>query len=264
MDYRPFLAFTYISTVEMKQKTIMLIPPKIEQMPRSHYKEFSFENWDGLWATIEPATIQIEHDSPPFRIDNVVSTFKMSTKLDLLSIAKKIFFLEYNCSKFTAATLRLKDPKTTALSFSSGSVVCTGAKSVSESYRAATIYIKVFQIAVPKVKLKDFKVQNIVASTKCPFTIDLIGIVRSFSVRTSFAIELFPGLVFRFDKPKIVFLVFRSGSVVITGANNIETIEHMLQKFYNTVLYPFRDTTELANISSSAEYKIIIKKRKRF
>lgn len=233
-------------------------------MPRTRYKEFSFENWDGLWATVKPNTIQIKHDSPPFRIDNVVSTFKMSQKLDLLDIAKKIFFLEYNCSKFTAATLRLKNPKTTALSFSSGSVVCTGAKSVTESHRAATIYIKVFQQAAPDVKLADFTVQNIVASAKCSFTIDLVGIVKSFSVRTSFAIELFPGLVFRFDKPKIVFLVFRSGSVVITGANNIETIQHMLQKFYNTVLYPFRDTTDLADISSSAEYKTIIKKRKRF
>jgi len=233
-------------------------------MPRTHYKEFSFENWDGLWATIESTTIQIKHEPPPFRIDNVVSTFKMSQKLDLLNIAKKIFFLEYNCSKFTAATLRLKNPKTTALSFSSGSVVCTGAKSVSESKRAATIYIKVFKTAVPDIKLIDFKVQNIVASTKCPFTIDLVGIVQSFSVRTSFAIELFPGLVFRFDNPKIVFLVFRSGSVVITGANNIQTIHHMLQKFYNTVLCPFRDTTELADISNSSEYKTILTKRKRF
>ena len=228
----------------------------------SRYETLSFESWDGLWNSQQFQTAVDVH-VPPYTIDNVVSTFKMSDTLDLLEIAKTLFFLEYNCSKFTAATLRLKDPGTTALSFSSGSVVCTGAKSIAESRRAAGIYIDIFRRAVPTVQLRDFAVQNLVANAKCPFTIDLFGIVRTFSARTSFAIELFPGLVFRFDTPKIVFLVFRSGSVVITGASSTETITTMFSKFYRHILYPYRDTSDIADVSNSSEYKQITARQTR-
>ena len=230
-------------------------------MPR--YKTFSFESWDGLWSTQDFQTAA-DVEVPPWRIDNVVSTFKMSDTLDLLEIAKTLFFLEYNCSKFTAATLRLKHPGTTALSFSSGSVVCTGAKSIEESRRAAGIYVEIFRRAVPTVRLRNFAVQNLVASAKCPFTIDLVGIVRAFSARTSFTIELFPGLVFRFDEPKIVFLVFRSGSVVITGASSTETITTMFSRFYRHILCAYQDTGEYADVSNSSEYKRILAESARF
>ena len=227
------------------------------------YKTFSFASWDELWSKQKIQAHDEDVDIPPFTIDNVVSTFKMSDKLDLLAIAKQLFFLEYNCSKFTAATLRLKDPGTTALSFSSGSVVCTGAKSIAESRRAADTYVTIFKRAVPTVKLREFAVQNLVASVKCPFTVDLIGIVNKFSARTSFSIDVFPGLVFRFDDPKIVFLVFRSGSVVITGANAVSTVETMFARFYRHVLCTFRDTSDIANISNSSEYKKIIQRESR-
>jgi transcription initiation factor TFIID TATA-box-binding protein len=41
--------------------------------------------------------------------------------------------------------MRLRDPKTTALIFASGKMVCTGAKSVLESNRAARKYAKIIQ-----------------------------------------------------------------------------------------------------------------------
>ena len=66
---------------------------------------------------------------------------------------------------------------------------------------------------------------------------------------------VFPGLVFRFDSPKIVFLVFRSGSVVITGANSVVTIKRIFTRFYAHILLPYRDNTVYSHIANSAEYK---------
>ena len=216
------------------------------------------ENWDALWKDAAPIR-QIKKQKftiPRFQIDNVVSTFKFNHPLNLALLAKNIFFLEYNCAKFTAATVRLQEPRTTALTFPSGSVVCTGAKSVEDSKRAAIYYADIFKSVDNRLRiLKQAQIQNIVASAKCGFTIKLIEIAQRFGVRTSFEMNVFPGLVFRFDSPQIVFLVFRSGSVVITGANSTDTITRIFKRFFTHILLPFKDTGPNAHISNSAEYK---------
>lgn len=226
-------------------------------MPRKKYAELSFSSWDALWndSLFSKPLTTVDPTVPHFTIDNVVATFTMADKVDLEQVARKLYFLEYNCSKFTAATLRLKQPATTALTFSSGSVVCTGAKSIEAALQAAHIYVDIFRRVIPHAAVSNFKIQNLVANAKCPFTVDLVGILRAFSAHATFSIDVFPGLVFRFDSPKIVFLVFRSGSVVITGARNMQSIADMFKKFYTQILFKYKDTTEHAHISNSSEYK---------
>ena len=66
---------------------------------------------------------------PKFELQNVVATFNLGVdNLDLRAIALEKPFVEYNPQKFAAATLRIRDPRTTALAFASGNMVCTGAK----------------------------------------------------------------------------------------------------------------------------------------
>ena len=236
-------------------------------MPKSKYAEVSFASWDALWGDAlvsneEGAACDVE--TPPITVDNVVATFKLCEQIDLEACARQLYFLEYNCSKFTAATLRLLHPATTALTFASGSVVCTGAKSVELARAAATVYVEIFKAVIPAACCNGFKIQNLVGSAKCPFAVDLAGILRAFSANATFVIDIFPGLVFRFDNPRIVFLVFRSGSVVITGARTMETVRNMFEQFFKHVLHPFKDTSENAHVTNSSEYKTILTKRKRF
>ena len=49
---------------------------------------------------------------------------------------------EYNPKRFAAVIMRIRDPKTTALIFTSGKMVCTGAKSEELSKDAAKKYAK--------------------------------------------------------------------------------------------------------------------------
>lgn len=51
---------------------------------------------------------------------NVVSTANLKCKLDLKEIALKCRNAEYNPKRFAAVIMRLRDPKTTALVFESG------------------------------------------------------------------------------------------------------------------------------------------------
>lgn len=122
--------------------------------------------------------------------------------------------------------MRIRDPKTTALIFSSGKMVCTGAKSEEESKRAARKYAKNIRQIGFDVKFKDFKVQNIVGSCGVGFAVRLENLSNSKSHSTfcTYEPEVFPGLIYRMLNPKIVLLIFCSGKIVLTGAKTKEDI----------------------------------------
>ena len=42
--------------------------------------------------------------------------------------------------------------------------------------------------------------------------------------------ELFPGLIFRMEKPKVVLLIFASGKIVLTGAKERQQIYEAYDK----------------------------------
>lgn len=44
--------------------------------------------------------------------------------------------------------------------------------------------------------------------------------------------EIFPGLIYRMQSPKIVLLVFASGKIVLTGAKNKEDIYKAFENMY--------------------------------
>jgi transcription initiation factor TFIID TATA-box-binding protein len=63
----------------------------------------------------------------------------------------------------------------------------------------------------------DFKIQNIVGSIDVKFSIRLEYFHTYHSQFCSYEPELFPGLIYRMLRPKVVLLIFVSGKVVITG-----------------------------------------------
>jgi len=141
--------------------------------------------------------------------------------------------------RFAAVIMRIRDPKTTALIFASGKMVVTGAKSEDDSRLASRKYARIVQKLGFDAKFSEFKIQNIVGSCDVKFPIRLEGLAYShgqFSsyepevrIKTSTAvwgeadvvIKLFPGLIYRMIKPKVVLLIFVSGKIVLTGAKVI-------------------------------------------
>lgn len=76
---------------------------------------------------------------------NIVSTVNLGCKLDLKKIALHARNAEYNPKRFAAVIMRIREPRTTALIFSSGKMVCTGAKSEEDSRLAARKYARIIQ-----------------------------------------------------------------------------------------------------------------------
>jgi len=133
--------------------------------------------------------------------------------------------------------MRIRDPKTTALIFASGKMVVTGAKSEDHSRLASRKYARIIQKLGFDAKFSEFKIQNIVGSCDVKFPIRLEGLAYSHGQFSSYEPEvclflsapafnifdfdlpqLFPGLIYRMIKPKVVLLIFVSGKIVLTGA----------------------------------------------
>jgi len=128
--------------------------------------------------------------------------------------------------------LRLNKPKTATLIFSSGKMVCTGAKSEAEVYKAVNSIIKLLKAHGIEIKNKPvIEIQNVVASANLKASVDL--------ERAAFLLEgamyepeQFPGLIYRMRDPKVVLLIFSSGKVVCTGAKKEEQVKEAINKIY--------------------------------
>ena len=161
------------------------------------------------------------------RVQNVVATCSLGTALFLPRVAKRLRFGEYNPSRFSAYTYRVTTPKSTALIFGTGKIVCTGTKSRAEALWALYVYTDTLRrrLSLPHLRVFDAKVQNMVSSANVGFPVDLGLLARAWPRESSYEPRLFPGLIYRQGcGHRVVFLVFASGRVVITGARTAADI----------------------------------------
>ncbi|POS72159.1 hypothetical protein DHEL01_v209445 [Diaporthe helianthi] len=172
-------------------------------------------------------------------LQNIVATVNLDCRLDLKTIALHARNAEYNPKRFAAVIMRIREPKTTALIFASGKMVVTGAKSEDDSKLASRKYARIIQKLGFNAKFTDFKIQNIVGSCDIKFPIRLEGLASRHHNFSSYEPELFPGLIYRMVKPKIVLLIFVSGKIVLTGAKVRDEIYHAFELIY-PVLQDFR------------------------
>jgi transcription initiation factor TFIID TATA-box-binding protein len=166
------------------------------------------------------------------RIENVVASSSLGTKLDLQTIALHLDGAEYEPEKFPGLIFRLKQPKTAILLFQSGKVVCTGGKSLKQVEDSIRTVSELIRRGGQKIIMHPkIEVQNIVATSNLGSEINLnmIGITLGLD-RVEYEPEQFPGLVYRLDEPRVVVLLFGSGKLVCTGARRPADLELAVQK----------------------------------
>ena len=71
-------------------------------------------------APVSPAVHQPTDNNIIPQLQNIVSTVNMGVKLDLKKIALHARNAEFNPKRFAAVIMRIREPRTTALIFSSG------------------------------------------------------------------------------------------------------------------------------------------------
>ena len=151
-------------------------------------------------------------------IENVVASATLGQPIDLNAIIRVFPGAEYRPERFPGLVYRLKKPKTATLIFSTGKMVCTGAKSERQSRKAVfEVVNELKKGGIVILGRPEVTIQNIVASCGLGGHIDLEKAVYGLK-KTMYEPEQFPGLIYRMDEPKVVILIFASGKLVCTGA----------------------------------------------
>ena len=165
-------------------------------------------------------------------VENVVATATLGQKIDLLAIMKVFRNVEYRPKKFPGLVFRLKRPKTTTLIFSTGKMVCTGAKSEKMARSAVEKVVRelkdkgIFILGKPEIV-----VQNIVATANVHGLVDLEAAADILD-NVMYEPDQFPGLIYRMGDPKVVILVFASGKLVCTGGKSAEMVGVAVAKLH--------------------------------
>jgi transcription initiation factor TFIID TATA-box-binding protein len=177
------------------------------------------------------------NDNINIRIVNVVSTVSLECQLSLRELALKLQNSEYNPKRINALIIRIKKPKTAALVFSNGKMVVVGADNEDDSKQAAKIYAKnIKSLGYNDIKFKNFKIENVVASCDANFQIQLTKLSLKLKLinnkNCSYEPDIFPGLIYHMQDPKICLLIFKSGKLVFVGAKQRNDIYSAFEKIF--------------------------------
>lgn len=154
----------------------------------------------------------------------------MGHRIDLNAIMKSFPNVEYNPKKFPGLVFRLRRPKTTTLIFNSGKMICTGARSEKLARSAIRRVVRLLRengiVLLSEVQIE---VVNIVATVDLGAGVDLE--LAEFTLdNVMYEPEQFPGLIYRMQEPKVVFLIFASGKLVCTGGRSEASVSEAVEK----------------------------------
>jgi len=164
------------------------------------------------------------------KVVNIVVSSSLEHDIPLEKMAATLSNTEYNPEQFPGLVIRIKDPKTSALIFSSGKIVCTGARSMEKVNESIKKIIKSLEKINIKITIKPVvKIQNIVASGSIGMDLNL-NVLATKLRDVEYEPEQFPGLVYKLAAAKATFLLFSNGKIVCTGTKSEKEVHEALDK----------------------------------
>ncbi|KAJ8730825.1 hypothetical protein PYW08_002238 [Mythimna loreyi] len=197
----------------------------------SHFTPQAINPHSAMTA-ITPMVSGTDQAKNSIKVQNCVSTIHLGCELKLLDIYCRTRFSEYNPARFHGVVMKIIDPRATALVFRSGKVLCTGLRNEHDSYIAARKFARIIQKLGYPAKFLDFKIQNFIATADLRFPIRLEALQQAHGQFASYEPELFPGLVYRMVRPRVVLLIFVNGKIVFTGGKTRGEINEALDIIY--------------------------------
>ncbi|MGV8150479.1 MAG: TATA-box-binding protein [Candidatus Woesearchaeota archaeon] len=169
---------------------------------------------------VKKATEKRQETTQDLQIVNIVVSSSLEHSIPLEKMAATLSNTEYNPEQFPGLVIRIKDPKTSALIFSSGKIVCTGARSIQKVEESIQKIIESLQKIGIKITIKPkITIQNMVAAGTTGMDLNLNTLAMKLP-NTEYEPEQFPGLVYKMIEAKATFLLFSNGKVVCTGTKS--------------------------------------------
>jgi len=118
-------------------------------------------------------------------------------------------------------------------------MICTMARSEKEAERSLRKLVKMLKGGGILILGKsEIKIVNVVAAVNLGGSVDLLELYeseRDMRGRIVYEPEQFPGLIYRMDSPKAVFLIFSSGKLVCTGAKKEQDVYDAVRKLHGSL-----------------------------
>lgn len=180
-------------------------------------------------------TKQSKKTGKEIAVVNIVVSASLGHEISLEKMAATLPNTEYNPEQFPGLVIRIKEPKTSALIFSSGKIVCTGARSMDKVHESIRKIMKSLEKINVKIKQEpEVKIQNIVASGAVGMDLNLNVLAMKLE-NTEYEPEQFPGLVYKLPEAKATFLLFSNGKIVCTGTKSEEEVHKALDKLIDNL-----------------------------
>lgn len=178
---------------------------------------------------------QAEMKGRDIRVVNIVVSSDLKHDVPLEKMAATLSNTEYNPEQFPGLVQRIKEPRTSALIFSSGKIVCTGARNMQEVEESIQKIIKSLEKIGIMIKIKpEINIQNMVASGSVGMDLNLNKLAMKLD-NVEYEPEQFPGLVYKLKAAKATFLLFSNGKVVCTGTKSEAAVHEALDKLIDNL-----------------------------
>jgi len=173
------------------------------------------------------------------RVVNVVASGALDVELDLATVARELDdVVDYDPEKYPGAYVRFGDDEPLITLYRTGKYIITGASSEAESERLRDEFLVLLERHEIVSSAEDawFSIQNYVcmADLERPLNLSALAIGLGLEV-TEYEPEQFPGLVYRPRDHECVLLVFATGKVVITGAQEITEADTAFSAFREAI-----------------------------
>lgn len=167
------------------------------------------------------------------QVVNIVVSASLGHDVPLEKMAATLPNTEYNPEQFPGLVFRMKlqsGKQTSALIFSSGKIVCTGAETMEQVQESVKKIIKALEKLNVKIKeVPEVSIQNIVAAGSVGMALNLNVLAMKLD-NTEYEPEQFPGLVYKLPEQKATFLLFSNGKIVCTGTKSEDEVHAALDK----------------------------------
>lgn len=151
-------------------------------------------------------------------------------RINLKEVSNIIFYGKYIPKKYSAMSIKYKNPKSTNILFSTGSITNMGSKTYFGSLLALLQLKKTLNL-----KIIDIKLTNVVVNiydkdiSKIHFT-DFYNKNKGIC---QYDPMIFPAITLSLPNSKIKANIFKSGKIILTGCNNTKLIEKSLKFILN-------------------------------
>ena len=161
-------------------------------------------------------------------IVNIVASQRMALNLDINEVAY-VLDIDFEQEQFPGMVYRCVNPKVCILLFRSGKAVATGAKNfedIETSFKRLRTDLESHDFELFPEEMCETSLHNLVVTSDYSQIIgesklNLMNLMFHLPFdKTEYEPEQFPGLIYRLDNPKVVFLIFSSGKCVITGSKD--------------------------------------------